>query len=299
MRERATVGWREVWVVDTYVLIRYDQSEHFHILAAPPTQSDPLIAMSRSCIKHRLTPLTFLLCIRRKLRLPIYPNMTPCICGHHDQDIYSDQAFCCERISKKRKMSTQRHQYGFRWSPISRSCTSRIWYLYPTTPMAIEPLFRLRSDSAARPFDISFSPDPTSCHYCPYTSTIGSDTINITGPPPTPKTYQPEDILNTITDNADNNHQRHKRGKLGCVHKPSTHTTHFIHGDDVIGELFKKNMVLIPFTIEPCARFGPMLQAFLATTHHPHQKPWRTSHTNNKYDRPNANLMYERACPKR
>jgi hypothetical protein len=79
-------------------------------------------------------------------------------------------------------------------------------YLFPNTPMAVEPLFHLRSDSTARPFDISFSPNPTSCHHCPYT-TIGAD-INITGPPPTTKTYQPdaEDILNKITANAENNH---------------------------------------------------------------------------------------------
>ena len=72
-------------------------------------------------------------------------------------------------------------------------------YLFPNTPMAVEQLFHLRSDSTAQPFDILFSPDPTSCHYCPYT-TIGAD-INITGSPPSPKTYQPdaEDILNTIT----------------------------------------------------------------------------------------------------
>jgi hypothetical protein len=69
--------------------------------------------------------------------------------------------------------------------------------------MAVEPLFHLRSDSTARPFDISFSPDPTSFHHCPYT-TIGAD-INITGA---------EDILNKITANADNNLQRHEHGKL-------------------------------------------------------------------------------------
>jgi hypothetical protein len=108
-------------------------------------------------------------------------------------------------------------------------------YLYPNMPMTIKLLFHLHSNSTARPFDISFSPDPTSCHYCPYT-TIGAD-INIIGPPPTPKTYQPEDILNTITANADNNLQRHEQSKLGCMHKPSTPTTTFIHGDDVISEL--------------------------------------------------------------
>ncbi len=158
-----------------------------------------------------------------------------------------------------------------------------------------------RSDSTARPFNISFSPDPTSCHHCPYT-TIGAD-INITGPPSTPKTYQSdaEDILNKITANAENNLQRHERGKLGRMHKPSTPNTPFIHGDEVIGELYRKNMVLVPFTIDPWARFGPVLQSFLTTTHHTRQKPWRASHTNNKYHQPNANLMYECAsqppCP--
>jgi hypothetical protein len=62
-------------------------------------------------------------------------------------------------------------------------------------------------------------------------------------------------------------------------------------------------MVLIPFTIDSWARFGPMLQAFLITTHHPRQKSWRTAHANSKYHRPNANLMYECAyqppCPLR
>jgi hypothetical protein len=77
------------------------------------------------------------------------------------------------------------------------------------------------------------------------------------------------------------------------IYKPSAPTAPFIHGDDVIGELYQKNMVLFPFTIDLWAWFGPMLQAFLTTTHHPHQKPWRTTHTNNKYHRPNANLMYK------
>jgi hypothetical protein len=129
-------------------------------------------------------------------------------------------------------------------------------YLFPNTPMAVEQLFHLRSDSTAQPFDILFSPDPTSCHYCPYT-TIGAD-INITGSPPSPKTYQPdaEDILNTITANADNNLQRHDRGKLGRMHKPSTPNTPFIHGDEVISELYRKNTVLIPFTIDPWQPLG-------------------------------------------
>jgi hypothetical protein len=91
--------------------------------------------------------------------------------------------------------------------------------------VAVKPLFHLRSDSTAQPFDILFSPDPTACHYCPYTTIgIGAD-INITGPPPTPKTYHPEDILNTITANADNNLQHHEQGKLGHIQTLRPHRT--------------------------------------------------------------------------
>ena len=51
-------------------------------------------------------------------------------------------------------------------------------------------------------------------------------------------------------------------------------------------------------------RFGVppfFFEVLLTTTHHTSQKPWQTSHTNNKNHRPNANLMYEHAsqplCP--
>jgi hypothetical protein len=251
------------------------ENDHFHLLPRifSSHTSYPLIAMSRSCIKHGLTPLTFVLCIWHKLWLPIYANRTPFICGHHDHDIYGDQAFCCERGSKKRAHNVIARDFAGALSTV----LAQAGYLYPNTPMAVEPLFLLHSNPTAWPFDISFSPDPTSCHYCPYT-TIGAD-ININGPPPTPKTSQTEDILNAITANADNNLQRHEQGRLGCTHKPSTPTAPFIHGDDIIGKLYQKNMVLIPFTIDPWARFGPMLQAFLTTTpslsetleHHTHQ----------------------------
>ena len=70
-----------------------------------------------------------------------------------------------------------------------------------------------------------------------HTPLLLGQTSTSPGPRLTPKTYQPdtEDILNTITANADNNLQHHERGKLGHMHKPSTPNTPFIHGDEVIG----------------------------------------------------------------
>jgi hypothetical protein len=78
----------DIVTVELYTHVFEHEHEHFHLLPSILSShtSYPLIAMSRSCTKHRLTPLTFVLCIRRKLRLPIYPNRTPCTCCHHDHD---------------------------------------------------------------------------------------------------------------------------------------------------------------------------------------------------------------------
>jgi hypothetical protein len=87
----------------------------------------------------------------------------------------------------------------------------------------------------------------------------------------------------------------HERRKLARTTKPATATTPPVHGDEVIGELYNKNIVLIPITIDPFARFGPMFQSFLTSTESRPQEPWFTTHRNNKFNRPYVNLMYERA----
>jgi hypothetical protein len=95
--------------------------------------------MSCIAINHRLTPLTFLLCIRHKLRIPIYPDRTPCICGHHDHDIYGDQAFCCERGNKKQAHNVIAKDFAGALYPV----LAQAGYLYPSTPMAVKPLSHL------------------------------------------------------------------------------------------------------------------------------------------------------------
>jgi hypothetical protein len=62
--------------------------------------------MSHSCMKHRFAPLTFLLSIRRILQLPIYPNRTPCTCGHHEHDIYGDHAFAANEVAKNEQITS-------------------------------------------------------------------------------------------------------------------------------------------------------------------------------------------------
>ncbi len=135
------------------------KNEHFHLPSIVyPHTSYPLIAMSHSCTKHCLTPLTFLLSIRYKLLLPIYPNRTPCTCGHHVHDIYGYHTFCCKQGSKKRAHIIIAMDFAGSLSPVF----AQAGYLFPNTPMAVEQFFHLRSDSKAQPFGISFSPNSRS-----------------------------------------------------------------------------------------------------------------------------------------
>jgi hypothetical protein len=226
--------------------------------------------MSCSAIKHRLSPLSFLICIRRKLRLPIYPPNTCCTCGHHDHDVFGNHAFCCDKVNKKRTHNTTATDFATILSPAS----AQAGYIYPNTKLDIETHLHLRSDPTARPFDISFNPNPTSHHCCPYTTIGAYIYITITGTTPPPKCHTSKDIIQTITANADHHLQMHERRKLGCISKPATTTTPPVHGDEVIGELYNKNMVLILITIDPFAHFGPMFQSFLTSTESHPQEPW-------------------------
>ncbi len=92
------------------------------------------------------------------------------MCGHHEHYIYRDHAFCCEQDSKKRAHNIIAMDFAGALSPV----IAQAGYLYPNTSMAVKPLLHLLSDSTLRPFDISFSPDPTACHHCPLgqTSTL-------------------------------------------------------------------------------------------------------------------------------
>jgi hypothetical protein len=133
--------------VEFYNHVFEHENDHFHLLPSilSSHMSYPLIAMSHSCVKHHLTPLMLLLCIRCKLQLPIYPNRTPCICGHRDHDIYGNHAFCCERGSKKWAHNIIARDFSGALSPL----LAQAGYLYPNTPMAVKPLFHLHSDPTA------------------------------------------------------------------------------------------------------------------------------------------------------
>ncbi len=227
--------------------------------------------LSQKC--HKSTPPisyhTFLITIRRKLQLPLFSTGIQCTCGHATHNSFGDHSFCCIQGNKKRAHNIISKQFA---SDLSSSL-SAAGYTLPNTILEVEPNLYLQSDPTALPFDIFFHPDPTSSHRCPFTTT-GAD-IKITRPPPAPRDTSPEDYIKTKTTNADNNLQCHEHLKLGRHNKTATRNTPKIIGNNVIKELYHKNMVLLPFTIDPWAQFGWMLQSFLSTSHHPLQKDWR------------------------
>jgi len=179
--------------------------EHLHLLPSilSPQMSYPLIAMCRSNASNRLPPWIFDICIKRKLRLPIFDNTTKpfCPCGRHP-DKFGDHTFQCKRICKIGVHNNIRNGLPLVLTP----ALSTSGYLLPTSKFQVEPMLHLPSDPNARPFDISFNPEPSIpplvTHACPYT-TIGAD-ITISYPPPCPSfDLDSPDVLRILSANAD------------------------------------------------------------------------------------------------
>jgi hypothetical protein len=142
-------------------------------------------------------------------------------------------------------------------------------YILPSSKFAVEPMLHLPFDPNARPFDISFDPDPSIpqqvTHSCPYI-TIGTD-ITISYTPPCPSfALDSPDVLCIFSANADSHHQVFEKRKLCRGNKRDPDTGARIDGYDFIGDLLAKHMTLIPFAIGPFGRLGPLVRTFLSGT---------------------------------
>ena len=121
---------------------------------------------------------------------------------------------------------------------------------------------RCSTSAQTRPHDLStFHSLPIPQHATIAHTPLFGQASTSPGIPPTPKTYQPdaENILNTITADVDSNLQCHERRKLGRVHKPSSPNTPFIHGDEVIGELYQKKW---PLSLSPLTPVHGLAQCY-------------------------------------
>jgi hypothetical protein len=151
-----------------------------------------------------------------------------------------------------------------------------------------EPNLYLPSDPHSRPFDLSFDPCPAppqlTSHGCT-SHTVGANITISRLPPRLPLDPNSLDVLQFITANADSHLQKYERKKLGHTNKTDPSTSIITYGDTLIGELLHRNMLLIPFAIDPLGRIGPLLQNFLFGHHPAPQLRFPPS-------RPNATQMY-------
>jgi len=133
-------------------------------------------------------------------------------------------------------------------------------YLLPSSTFDIEPQLHLPSDPHARPFDLSFNPDPSSPplinHACPYT-TVDFD-VTITSPPPYPS-FNPTspNVTTILMAYADTHLQKYEKKRVGRDNKTNPTTGTISVGDTIIGELLTRNMVLILWQSTPMDDFAP------------------------------------------
>ncbi len=117
----------------------------------------------------------------------------------------------------------------------------------------------------------SFDPYPASppltSQGCTSTK-VGADITISSLPPKLSIIPSSPDVLQIITANADSHLQKCECRKLGRINKTNASTSIITWDDTLIGDLLHRNMLLIPFAIDPLGRFGPLLQHFLFG-HHP------------------------------
>lgn len=272
----------------------YCFNDHLRILPSllVPQTSYPLISMCRSNPAHRLPNWSFLLAMKRKLRLPIFndANIPTCPCGQlHDK--WGDHIFTCKKHSK----ILPHHFIRDNWAKALQPALSLAGYISPTTPIQTEREDICASHPPLRPFDISFDPDFSNntqhnqCH-CPF-STVGAD-ITITHslkPFSIPLTVDVQQKLTAIADRHLQKSEREKYRRDKVDIDTNTPFARSIPGDTIIKDLLHANTILLAFVLDPHGRWGPILQNFLTTT------TSSTTQTPFQPNRPNAQIMYTRA----
>ena len=277
----------------TYESTYYNHNEHLQFLPSllVPQTSYPLISMCRSIERNRLPNWSFIIAMKRKLRLPIFDNdNTPsCPCGTiHDK--WGDHMFKCVKHNK----ILPHHVIRDSWALALQPALSLAGYISEHSTLQTERCNLCPSDPNARPFDISFDPDFNHANRnycnCPF-STVGAD-ITITHCLPPISIPLTDDVQQKLTAIADRHLQKSEREKYRRDKSSvdtNTAPTNTIHGDTIMGDLLTANTILLAFALDPFGRWGPIMQNFLTTsTTSIQQKPFRAN-------RPNANTMYHRA----
>ena len=248
--------------------------DNFHSLPSllSPHMSTPLIGMCRSVPSNRLSPWQFTFAMLRKLRLPVFDenNLPSCKCGAtHDK--YGDHAFCCRPNNK----TAAHHHIRDGLLTALQPALAEAGHILPTSKLEKEVPGLSRLDPGAKPLDIAFRPDPNPApdapEICPF-PIVGGD-VTITSPVPPSDFSHSADAIEFVSAAADVHLQTKEKLKLERRNKYDGVTDEVTTGEDVIGELIDKNIVLIPMAIDPHGRLGPMFKGFLYDTVPPQPPP--------------------------
>ena len=216
--------------------------------------SKALLDLPRTHAEYRIPNELFRTALRRKLRLPLYHRDGPrptCPCGA-TVDIYGDHFFQCRKCSKTALHDKIRDALY----SVFTNLANLTGMVYSKTDVHHEPKGLIAHLSGRRPADVGLRLHP---HHHSQRSTsrhaYAAVDVTITGTPPTaPDSDQPTQSLQ--------NHMRKEILKLrGATRKEST--GEYVPGDDVICALLRRNVILVPFTVDPFGSLGPLARRLL------------------------------------
>ncbi|KAL7544667.1 hypothetical protein ACHAWF_008033 [Thalassiosira exigua] len=220
------------------------------------------MGMSRSNRRHRIQNDLFVIALLRKLRLPLFdPSNCPrCWCGQ-THGCYGDHIFRCVSNNK-----TMMHNYirdGIARDLQILLAGAGLILSSSSVETEREGVWECNPD--LKPLDMAYDPDPTEKgivrDVCPFAS-HGLD-VTVTHAVSATPDLNPVNVLDTVAALAEKNLQEAEKGKLqrdGTTHVVSGLT---VSGDELIGELVAKRILLTPLVIDPHGKWGPIMDYFL------------------------------------
>ena len=277
---------------------------HLHYTAPPDLQADlseiliaatsyPLINLPRSTKSHRRPNDLFLIALKSKLFLDIFPptNLPTCVCGS-TIDRKGKHVFHCKKVSKWRCHNLIRN--GF--CPVISRLLATANIIPPNTDLHIEPPGILPHLPNLRPFDFSFRPSHNLSIHDQAPIPFGEIGFDVTITPPKGH-LTPSQLAASSTQPAPaaQKHLIDKEKKKLLRGGATDANDNYLKGNVIMGQLLDQNMVLIPLAISPYGRWGPMFHTFLfGPTPYLPTPTFQSNHSN-------AARMYHRAttspCP--
>jgi hypothetical protein len=145
-------------------------------------------------------------------------------------------------------------------------------YILPTAKLDTELAGVVASSRDIKPLDVSFDldphPDAQAASSCPY-DTVGGDVTIVKPVPSTPALPNPDiaTFIESVTATTESNLQTGERKKLVRTGtRPEIKdagTGEDVSGQEIIRQIAARNVVMMPWAIDPHGRLGPLFQRFL------------------------------------